>query len=53
MTREQAIETCAKAFMRRRGYCEALWQQYPVQVDFARDLVAALEALGLLTPTPN
>jgi hypothetical protein len=50
MTKDQAIEACAKAMLRRRGQREEQWKESAQQLDLAKDLVAALEAIGLLTP---
>jgi hypothetical protein len=48
MSPEQAVETCAKAMLKRRKYSEEKWRDYPNIVDLAEDLIAALGALGLL-----
>jgi hypothetical protein len=53
MTREEAVETCAKAMMRRRGYNEQQWREQSKLADLAQDIVVALEALELLKPTTN
>ena len=48
MTKMQAIETCAKAMLMRRGCDPAAWFQYPENTELAANIVTALEALGLL-----
>jgi hypothetical protein len=50
MNREQAIEACAKALAKRRGYVEESWKQQPKSAELAADIVAALEALELFKP---
>jgi hypothetical protein len=50
MTKDEAIEICARAMLRRRSYREESWRDYP-QAEMAADIVAALEALGLFKPT--
>ena len=52
MTRDKAIEECAKAMLKRRGYTDqSNWQNYPAQHDLAMDIIACLEALELFKPT--
>jgi hypothetical protein len=46
MTKDQAIEKCARAMLRRLGQREENWMQGR-QKDLAADIVAALEALEL------
>ena len=48
MTKREAIEKCARATVKRQGYREDQWRQYPTHVEFAENIVVALEALGLL-----
>ena len=48
MTKDKAIETCAKAIVKRQGYSVEQWRDSPKSKALAEDLVAALEALGLL-----
>jgi hypothetical protein len=48
MTRREAIEKCARATVKRQGYREDQWRQYPTHVEFAENIVVVLEALGLL-----
>jgi hypothetical protein len=48
MTKDDAIETCAKAITKGMGYREESWRNQPQAADFAKHLVAALEALGLV-----
>jgi hypothetical protein len=50
MSRDEAIEACAKAMLRRREYGDQNWKQYPKEADLAADIVAALEALGIFKP---
>jgi hypothetical protein len=45
MTKDEAIEICARAMLRRRSYREETWRDYP-QAEMAADIVAALEARG-------
>ena len=51
MTKEQAIEACAKAILRSMGHREIGWEKSDAK-DFATKLVACLEALDLLSKTP-
>ena len=51
MTKDQAIETCAKALVKRHGFSEERWKDQSKQKDLAEDIVIALEALGLFKPT--
>jgi hypothetical protein len=51
MTKHDAIEKCARAMVKRQGYGEHQWRQYPTHVEFAENIVVALEALGLLKPS--
>jgi hypothetical protein len=51
MTRERAIEACARAIVKRHGYREDNWRQQDTQKALAADIVAALEALGLWKET--
>ena len=52
MTKDQAVEACVKAMLRRKGYNESHWLDCPHERDLAEDLVVSLEALGLLKTTP-
>jgi hypothetical protein len=47
MTKQEAIEKCGKALMRRRGYNEDQWKDQPHSKEFAEELIESLEALGL------
>jgi hypothetical protein len=47
----EAIEKRARATVKRQGYREDQWRQYPTHVEFAENIVVALEALGLLKPS--
>ena len=47
MTEEQAIEACARAIARRSGH-EHIWNSNDTLLEKAKDMVVALEALGLL-----
>jgi hypothetical protein len=49
MSRDEAIETCTKAILKRHGYGEANWKEHPKR-DLATDIITALEALGLFKP---
>jgi hypothetical protein len=51
MTKDEAIETCTRAMLKRRGIREDNWKNQPNQKDLAADIVAALEALGLWKET--
>jgi hypothetical protein len=48
MTKHEAIEKCARATVKLQGYREDQWRQYPTHVEFAENIVVALESLGLL-----
>jgi hypothetical protein len=50
MTNQEAIETCAKAMIRRLGHSDVHWRGTP-KADLAADIIAALEALKLFVPT--
>jgi hypothetical protein len=50
MTKDQAIEKCARAMLKRRGLREENWLDQPTQNTLAADIVAALEALELWPP---
>jgi hypothetical protein len=50
MTRDQAVEVTVKAILRRHGHREDTWKGCQF-LDQAKDLIAALEALGLFEPT--
>ena len=50
MTRDEAIEKCARGMLRRLGQREENWKQGR-QKDLAADIVVALEALGLWRET--
>jgi hypothetical protein len=51
LTKEQAIETGAKAILRSMGYREIGWEKSDGK-DFATNLAICLEALDLLSKTP-
>jgi len=54
MTKEQAIEACAKAIVvKNMGLPESNWQTNPPAKDFATNLVTCLEALDLLPKTTS
>jgi hypothetical protein len=48
MTKDEAVELCVKAMLRRKGYPEDKWQDYPTLRLQAENIVDALEALDLL-----
>jgi hypothetical protein len=50
MTKDQAIETCARAMVKRVGNPEETWAVSVKHKELAADIVAALEALGLWKP---
>jgi hypothetical protein len=52
VTKEQAIEKCAKAILRSHGYGEINWEKSDAK-DFATKLVTCLEALDLLPKTAS
>jgi hypothetical protein len=52
MTKDQAIEKCARAILKRRGLREENWLDQPTQNTLAADILAALEALGLWKEAP-
>jgi hypothetical protein len=39
MTKDQAIETCTRAMLRRRNYREENWKEHPDQKALAADVV--------------
>jgi hypothetical protein len=51
MSKDEAIEKCARAMAKRRGFREENWNIQPAQKDLAADIVAALDALGLWNET--
>jgi hypothetical protein len=51
MSKDEAIEKCARAMAKRRGFREENWNIQPAQKDLAADIVAALDALGLWKET--
>ena len=54
MTKEQAIEACAKAIVvKNMGLPESNWQTNPKAQDFAAYLVTCLETLDLLPKTTS
>ena len=48
MTKDEAVEKCVRAMLKRQGYNENHWRSSVRDVDLARKIVAALEALNLL-----
>ncbi len=48
MTFDEAVEKCTKAILRKGGFNEEIWEQYPTVQDRAKDVVTCLEELGLL-----
>jgi hypothetical protein len=52
MTKDEAIEKCAKAILKRLNHPESTWQTTPAKT-FATDLVTCLEALDLLPKTTS
>ena len=53
MTKDQAIEKCARAMLRRLGLREENWLDQPTQNTLAADIVAALEALEQKNKAPR
>jgi hypothetical protein len=51
MTKEEAVEKCARAIIRSRGEREDTWRDAVRDKDFAEKLVVCLKELGLL-PQP-
>jgi hypothetical protein len=47
MTRDQALEACVRAMLRRKNYFEDMWQDSPDQKNIADNIITALEVLGL------
>jgi len=47
MTRDQALEACVRAMLRRKNYSEDMWQDSPDQKNIADNIITALEVLGL------
>ncbi len=48
MTFDEAVEKCTKAILRKGGFNQEIWEQYPTVQDRAKDVVTCLEELGLL-----
>jgi hypothetical protein len=48
MTRTEAVERCARALLRERGYNESMLDQYPAVMEKAQEIVICLVELGLL-----
>jgi hypothetical protein len=51
MTRDQALEACVRAMLRRKNYSEDMWQDSPDRKNIADNIITALEVLGLWRPT--
>jgi len=51
MTRDQALEACVRAMLRRKNYSEDMWQDSPDQKNIADNIITALEVLGPRRPT--
>jgi hypothetical protein len=51
MTRDQALEACVRAMLRRKNYSEDMWQDSPDQKNITDNIITALEVLGLWRPT--
>ena len=51
MTRDQALEACVRAMLRRKNYSEDMWQDSPDQKNIADNIITVLEVLGLWRPT--
>jgi len=47
MTKQEAVEKVTKALLRDSGYPDHNWREYPKQVEAARQMVVALDALGV------
>jgi hypothetical protein len=47
MTRDEAIEKCAKALARRHNYPEQTWKDNPTQTGLVENIITCLEALGV------
>jgi hypothetical protein len=47
MTKREAVEKVTRAILRDLGYPEQNWRDHPDQVEAARRLVVALDALGV------
>ena len=50
MTKDQAIEKCARAMLKRPGLREENWLNQPTENTLAADIVAALKTLELWPP---
>jgi hypothetical protein len=53
MTKDQAIEACARALVKSKGNREENWGVTPWAKDFATNLAICLEALDLLPNTTS
>ena len=51
MTRDEAIEKCAKALARRHNYPEQTWKDNPTQTGLVENIITCLETLELWKPT--
>lgn len=51
MTKDEAVQTVTKAILRQQGLPDHTTVGYGQHMDFAANLVASLEALGLFTPS--
>jgi hypothetical protein len=51
MTKEEAVELVGRALVKRHGFREEMWRAQNQQATLAVDIVTALEALGVWSPT--
>jgi hypothetical protein len=51
MTKDEAVEKVGRALVKRHGFREEMWRTQNRQAMLAADIVTALEALGVWSPT--
>jgi hypothetical protein len=51
MTNDEMIEKCVRAMLKDRGSNPDAWKTSATNIDFARKLVVALKALGVIVDT--
>jgi hypothetical protein len=53
MTKDEAIEACAKAIVKSKGLHESNWRTNQAAKDFATNLATCLEAFNFLPKTTS
>jgi hypothetical protein len=51
MNKEAAVELVGRALVKRHGFREDMWRAQHDQATLAVDIITALEALGIWSPT--